>query len=495
MQASPVPIPAPFMGMNSREGMAALQPAEARFLENWNPEGNGVKPRLGYQTSSSGGQSLAAVETLTAYNGASGQALIGVNGGAIWDFSSATAIQLYDGMYTSSRFQTENYSNYLIGVNGTDIPWSFNGTAVAATGFTGSGLTLTDLINIRKVRNRLWFCENDSADAWYGGLGSITGSLTEFQLSQVVSGGYLMAIGAHSQDAGDGPDDYTAFVMSTGEVVLYSGDPSTTFTKVGNYFMPPPLGRQCLVNIGGPLAVLTHAGLIPLQAAVTGVAFDVFAIGNFGKIGPSIKRDIDDYGDNDGWQAVLHENNVVINVPVDDGDIRQWAYNYLKGTWTRWRGYNASCFTVWHDLFYGDASDGIVRKVTGANDAGTPIEMKARCAFVNLGGGRGMTASGVRFDVSIEGEMTGRFGLDVDYIERTIDDNAELTIAASDASTPWGSPWGSAWSESTQYGSQWLGAYGQGRTVGLVIEAETNATNCDWYSSHVLAQPTQGVLP
>src|SRR4051794_16757493 len=129
--ASPVPLPSPWGGMNTREGLAALQPNEARYLENWQPTGNALTPRAGFGTASSGGLS-AAVETLAAYDGLSSRALIGVKGGSVYDFSGASASLLSASGYSSSRFQTECYNGYLIAVNGIDAPWAFNGASVGA---------------------------------------------------------------------------------------------------------------------------------------------------------------------------------------------------------------------------------------------------------------------------------------------------------------------------------------------------------------------------
>lgn len=492
--ANPVPVPSPFGGINARDGVAALQPQDARSLVNWNPDGNSCKPRKGYVTYSTSAESGQPVDTLTSYNGDSANGIIGIAGGKIYDFTSNPAIELYDGMYADGRFQTECYSNYLIGVNGTDTPWAYNGSAVAATGFSGSGLTLTDLINVKMVRNRLWFCEKNSADVWYGGLGSITGALTKFQLSQVSSGGYCMAIGAHSQDAGDGPDDYTAFIMSTGQVILYSGDPASTFSKVGSYMMPAPVGRQCLINIGGPLAVLTHMGLIPLQSAVAGLAFDMLAIGNYGKAGPALKRDIDTYISNTGWHMVFHEGRVIVNVPTDTDTAKQWVFNSLTGAWTTWEGINTRAFCVQtasgeNNLFFGAMDDGVVRKQYGSTDNGDPISVSSRSAYVIPGNGRKVKATAVKFAMQIEGTLTGGYSLDLDFLEGPVTTSG-MELAGSSSSTPWGSEWGSDWSTTNQYAQQWRTIYGEGHSLGLAMEAEAMATSLSWDGAHVLVRGT-----
>ena len=488
--SQPVPIPSPYGGINTREGIGSLQPHEARSLVNWNPEGNALKPRNGFAAYSTGAPSGEAVNTLAAYTGISGHNMIGVTAdGSIWDFSNATATIVSAAAYTESLWQTDVYNNYLFAVNGADTPWRYSASAVSATGFSGSGLTLTDLVNVRKARQRLWFCENDSADVWYGGIGSITGTLTKFQLSQVAGGGYCMAVGSHSQDAGDGPDDYICFVMSTGECLLYSGDPGSSFSKVGNFFMPPPVGRHCVCNIGGGLVVMTHGGLVPIEAAVTGAAFDYTSLGNFGKYAPSLKRDVDLYGMNDGWHMVYHESKVIINVPTDPGVTSvQRVFNTLTGTWTTWEGINASTLCVYNtgDLFFGGIDDGKVFEVTGHHDAGQPIAVSSRGAFVVVPGGLKSKVTAARFDMVIDGAISGQFGLDTDY--RTIDLTTYPTIdiASSTASTPWGSAWGSDWSDSSQYPGQWLGAYADGHSAAITMEAEVLASEMEWLGSHLL---------
>lgn len=487
--ATPVMIPSPYGGINTRDGVAALKPHEARSLVNWDCEGNSCRPRKGFISDSTGLQSSYAVKTLAAYNGASGTKRIGVNAGKIWDCSSAVAVLLYDGMYADDRFQTECYNGYLFGVNGTDTPWSYSGTAVAATGWLGAGLTLSNLINVRKVRNRVWLCEKNSADAWYGDIGAITGTLTKFQLSQIASGGYLMAIGAHSQDAGDGPDDYTVFVMSTGEVIVYAGDPSTTFSKVGNYFMPAPVGRQCLVNIGGALAVITTIGLVPVQAAVTGVAFDDFALGNYGKIGPSIRDDFTHYGTLAGWQAVYHEGKVIINVPLTSASSKQWVFNALTGAWTTWEGFSAAALCAQSsDLYFGSWTDGVTYKRSGTTDNGTLISLSSRGAFIANPNGHRMRASAIRFDMLVEGSISGRYGLDVNNIASDISALPIVDIASSTASTPWGSPWGSDWSDSTQYGEDWLSIDGDGQQLAVALDATASFTSVEWPAAHLLVR-------
>lgn len=473
--------------MNTRDGLAALKPFEARLLRNWIPTGNAVERRKGHSLHSTG--QTGAVTTLYPFNGVAATQLIGINAGDIYDFSSATASSIADSDYTNTRWIMENYGNRLIGVAEGETPFTYDGSSSGATGFSGSGLTLTDLVNIEKVRNRLWFCEDDSADVWYGGLGAITGTLTKFQLSQVVSGGYCMAIGAHSQDAGDGPDDFTVFVMSTGEVVVYSGDPSSTFSKVGNFSMPEPVGRRCLINIGGQLAVLTQMGLVPITAAFQGIAFDALALGPFGKISPSIQEDVRLYSANAGWEMVLWNGAVILNVPtVAATTSRQWYFNALTGTWTQLGDLPISCMAVFSgDLYFGVwGTGGVVHKYTSYLDGTEAINVVSRGAFASAGPRRAI-ASMMRFDMRIDGLLEGKFGLDVDFGQRTLTTPTE-TVAESTVSTPWGSAWGSQWSSSAEYEGLWFSTEGEGRRFAVALEASAQAETLQWYSTDILVE-------
>lgn len=486
----PLPIPAPSGGINTRDGLQTLAPNEARDMENWNPIGNAVEIRTGHTSWSTGGVASNPVETLAGFHGLTSSKLVGIGGGDITDYTSSSASEISNSNYTESRWQHEVYNNRLLAVNGTDTPFVYDGSSAGATGWSGSGLTIANLINIAKVRTRLWFCEKNVADVWYGGVGSITGTLTKFQLSQVVGGGVCMAIGSHSQDAGDGPDDYTVFVMSTGEIVIYSGDPGSTFAKIGNFKMPPPIGRKCLINIGGQLAVITHMGLVPLSAAISGIAFDPKAIGNFGKIAPSIQRDADLYGTLEGWEGVFFDGYVIINVPtLSNQTSRQWVYNTLTGAWTKWTNLSVASMAVLDGiLYFGSWATGTVYKLTGVTDNSSAIAFKARSAFVALNNNNRFQASAIRFDMTVEGGVTAQFGLDTDGIERPITAPAE-TIGEAAASTPWGSAWGSPWSTTDQYQGQWFSAFADGRSVGLAIQGSANITRLQWTGSQILVQP------
>ena len=81
-------------------------------------------------------------------------------------------------------------------------------------------------------------------------------------------GGYLVAAGTWTIDAGYGVDDNLVFITSNGEVIVYSGtDPSdiTKFALVGVWRIGKPVGKRCLMKYGGDMIILTYNGLYPLD--------------------------------------------------------------------------------------------------------------------------------------------------------------------------------------------------------------------------------------
>ena len=483
-------IPAPYAGLNLRDDITALQPNEARILENWLPSTGQLSLRTGYAAHAS---SLGSGEckTLVGFEYATSAKLVAGANGKLYDVTAAGAGSQIGTGFSEDRWQHEVYNGRLFLVNGTDAPQDWNGTTLTSTSWSGSGLTITNLVNVALVRNRLWFSENNSADVWYGGIGSVTGTLTKFQLSQIANGGKAMAIGSWSRDAGDGADDMTVFVMSTGEIIIYQGDPATTFSKVGAYQGAPPIGRHCLFKVGGESLVITRLGLLPVSAAVGGVALDLARIDPWGKIAPGIASDAVLYGGNGGWMGRLHQGIVYINVPQTTGVLsKQWVLNTRTGAWTVFKGWNASSLAIYsNDLYFGAMTGGLARKVTGSSDASTNITTVANGAFIvpessyrtNL-----FTCIRPRFEAI--GTVSGQIGVDVDYVVGGLS-GEPVEIVANPSTTPWGSAWGSAWGQEQEVVPTWFSAEGSGRAVAIALKTIGQSADLRWFACDLTFKP------
>lgn len=492
-QGASITLPAPYGGINLRSDITALAKNEARSLENWLPGAGQVDLRPGFGDHGTGIGS-AEVKTLVPFVGYTASRLIGAGGGKIYNATTAGAgTELATG-FTQDRWQTTLYQDRLFFVNGTDNPQVYDGSTVAGIVWAGSGLTDNDLVNIALVRNRLWFCENNKAYVWYAAVGQITAAsnLTKFDLSQIASGGICMAVGSWSRDAGDGADDMTVFVMSTGEILIYQGDPGSTFSLIGKYWTgAPPIGRQCLFKIGGELMIITRLGLLPLSAAIAGVALDLARIDPWGKIAAGIAADAALDGDNAGWHGCLHNGILYVNVPQTTGSLsKQWVINTRNGACATYSGWNASSIASFGgSLYFGAMAGGLVRVVGAQDDDGTSITANANCAFVfPTKGQRNNLYTGIRPVMDAEGTITGLIGVDTNFIVRTLS-GASVTLIQDPSTTPWGSPWPSPWGSSGGANPKWFSIMGEGRSVSVRMRAIGSALNCRWYSTDLLFKP------
>ena len=394
--------------------------------------------------------------------------------------------------FSENRWQTALYSDRLFFVNGSDNPQVYNGTTCSDIAWSGSGLTDNNLVNIALVRNRLWFCEVNSADVWYGAIGQITAAspLTKFSLSQVAGGGICMAINSWSRDGGDGADDLTVFVMSTGELLVYQGDPGSTFSLIGKYPAAPPIGRQCFVKVGGELVVITRLGILPLSAAVGGVALDLARIDPWGKIASGIADDAALDGGNPGWHGCLHNGVLYINVPQTDGVLsKHWVLNTRNGAWTTYVDWNASILCSFNNELYFGGMGGTVNVTGASDDDGTDITASANCAFVYPTAAQLTNVyTGVRPKMQAEGTVTGLIGVDTDFVIRSLT-GSTVTLFNDVSLTPWGSPWGSPWGTTGLGKPLWFKIRGQGKSVSVRLRASGSTPDLKWYASDVAYKP------
>jgi hypothetical protein len=487
------PIPAPFQGLNTREAYTALQPTEARVLENWLPDEGAVKVRPGH-TEHDDISGATSVPSLMKYKGTSASKLIAAaSDGKLYDATGVPA-ELATG-YTVNRWSHDNFNGWLFGVNGADTPWRYDGSAVAATGFSGSGLTIANLETVKQVRNRLWFTEENSADVWYGGIGSVTGTLTKFQLSQIASGGACWAIGSWSRDAGDGSDDFTVFVMNTGQVIVYQGDPATNFALVGKYSAPAPAVKDGTVKVGGELVILTVSGPIPTSAAVAGNAFSLDALQIWGKIAPSWKTDYARYGSNAGWNAYFYDGLVYFNIATGLTTTKQYVLNTRVSAWTVYTKLPAAMFADHNgSLYFGSYSDEwVYRHATGTDNGAQIITLARQGASYPMGASNAKRFTAFQPLIDADGPTQMQFALDIDFRESALGSTVyDLTTAGTGAdwtTGDWGEDWGAAGSSRRK----WHSAKGFGRAVAPVVRTLSTADSVSWFASHLQAVPG-GVL-
>lgn len=388
MDATGASVPAPVEGWDSVSPIAAMSPKRAVRLINWFPQPDWVEPRKGYSYHANTGSGVP-VETIAAYHGISSDNLFAASGDTIYDVTSSFTSSASVTGLNSARFQYINFAgtggNFLYMVNGADDPQYFDGASWAAAAITG--VAGDDLVHVNNYKNRLWFVQNSSMDAWYLAVDSIQGAATKFPLGGLFNwGGYLMAIGTWSVDAGLGPQDYIVFVTSRGQAAIYSGsNPATDFSLVGVFNMGAPIGRRCLTRVGADLAIISIDGVVPFSKVMIFERAAVPKIALTERIQRVMNKSARDYGGNFGWQLISYPRGTraILNVPITEGEEQQqYVMNTLSGAWCQFTNMNANCWEIYLDDPYFGGNDGIVYLAdTGSTDYNNIFRADMMTAF------------------------------------------------------------------------------------------------------------------
>lgn len=379
-----LPISAPFGGWNERDGLTTMDPLDAVVIDNWEVDTESIRLRKGDKQFVTG--LTGEVEFLFEHRSETGTKFLAAAGDEVSEISTGTPISLGTG-FTNARWSAENLGNQTTLVNGADAPQSFNGSTLSAASFTSGDVAVATLNTVTLVRSRLWFTALNRAAVFFGGLGAVTGALSEFDLAGVEGsqGGFAVKVASWSRDAGDGMDDFTVFVMSTGEIIVYQGDPATTFSKVGSYNASPPLGNRATVNQGGELIIMTREGYMPLTAIMQGRFGEEDAISS--KIRDAVAEVVRASGNNFGFQAVKSPDGkfLVFNVPITTNvTYEQHIINIFNGSWFRFVDRNARTFGVFNNLLFFGTSGKVFQADVGNVDESRPLDTGDNWENINV---------------------------------------------------------------------------------------------------------------
>lgn len=501
--SSTLSVSAPVGGWNARDPLAQMKPADAVILENFFCTPYDVQVRYGYSRWETG--ITGTVNTLCSYSPPNGSiklfAAAGVN---IYDATNGGAVgaPVATG-YTSDKWQHANFGtaggNFLIMANGADTPIIYNGSTWANTAITG--VTSSLLIGVNVFKSRLFFVEKNSTRAWYLPTLSIAGAASALDFGSLFSrGGYLMAMGNWSLDAGYGMDDYAVFVSSEGQVAVYKGtDPSSaaTWSLIGIYDVGSPIGRRCLMKYAGDLTLICQDGLAPLSKALMSSRVNSQEMLT-DKIQHAIGDFISLYAANFGWEVALFpkENMLLLNIPTSASTATQVVMNTINGAWSRFTGWNATCFELHGDnLYFG--TTGAVCKAWDTNaDSGSNIYFNAVQSFNYFGrSGQLKKVNMVRPIISTDGLPTVLFGVNADF---DTSDPQGVPAFSPSAATPatWDlSVWDGAavWSGDLSIKRDWQTAFAIGYCLAGHMKGYLMNTKMRWASTDFLVD-AGGVL-
>lgn len=496
--------PAPVGGWIANSALAtpgARRPDGTRVngaarLENGFPTATVVRMRGGSQQYAFVGNGVSDVVALFTYINGNTQKFFAADEVAIYDITTVADPEVSPSVAVGSltnnpdganfcavQFQTSG-GTFLRVVNGANTPLVYDGstwgTSPAITGPTAANLSY-----VWSFKERLFFIEKDTLNAWYLSVGTIGGAATKLPLGGVFTRGGTLLFGASwSLDIGSGLAEQCAFFSSEGEVAVYQGsDPSssTTWDKVGTYRIGNPRGAQAFIRAGGDLVVATDIGFIPLSLAI---ARDLAALA------PSaVSYPIEDAWNDAiasssaaGWNCVVWpaKQMVIVAPQGASGDVGQlFVANARTGAWGYYTGWNVQCLRVFGDrCFFGSTEGRIIEcEVTGADD-GTPYTMTMVPLFDPLKSPASLkTGMMARALLRAPAPVTARLSLQKDY-------TIELPTAPDDTVVVTGNLWGTAkWGEGmwgteptkTTY-KDWRPVNGSGNALSVATQITSGST-------------------
>jgi len=478
-------LPAPVEGWDTDTPVAELPPTRAIVLDNWIPKGIALEMRKGYEAHVTG--IANAVETLMPYNAGASSTLFAASGANIYNVTSAGAVgaAVQSGL-THARWSYVNFTP-LSGVahlwicNGSDAPRHWNGSAWATPSLTLTSFSSTDIFFVWESKQRLFFLLKNSLVFGYLPVETIAGTVSEFSLGSVFSlGGRLIAGATLTFDGGAGPDDYTVFLSSEGEIAVYQGSnpgDSANWSLVGNFYAGEPIGDRPLIDLDGDVGVITRNGLVPVSQVFRGKKPIEQVRYLTGVISTAFRDHVSVGANFSGWEGVFYPAGdlLLLNAPTSASTAVQFVRHQITGGWTRFTGWNFACFEVFQGRLYAGGYGGDVYLCDeNHDDGGDDIVGALQTSWSSLGS-RGVTKA-LRMWRPI---VTTQTGAAVRGVART-DYSAFPSLPGWPTTTlsnalVWGEGnWGEKlWGGENLGARQWRSISGVGHTVSLVIEAQS----------------------
>lgn len=494
-------IPAPTGGWNKRDNIADMPETDAVICKNYFPTASDVMLRLGAINWVTG--FTGTVETLMGYQSATASKLFAaVDVGATAEIVDVTSSDT-DGTppasavtaLTNARYQHVNFStsggSFLLAVNGADKMQYYTGSAWTADGggtYTVTGVDTATWIHLNIHKRRVWGVQKDTLLVWYLPTDSIAGAAVSFDFRPIFKrGGYLMAMGTWTLDAGEGLDDHAVFITSEGEIAVYKGtDPSSaaTWGLVGVWQIGNPIGRRCFVKLGGDLLIVSKDGLLPFSSALMSSRVNTKSALT-DKIQQAVSDATSLYGSVFGWQILPFpvENMLILNVPFSSTESQQYVMNTITGSWCWFEGWNAACWELFNDTIYFGTATKVCKAWSGNSDFSANITGEVLPAFSGFGdAGRIKHFKMAKPIISTDGTPGVLLGINTDY--ETTAPVGTPTFTASTSGVWDSAVWdASVWGGSYGIKKDWQTVGGIGNTAALHLVTASTGINIRWAST------------
>lgn len=329
---------------------------------------------------------LSGTLTLTRLTGTfiQGEAIADSQGGAGLAGNTQTFV-------TGGTFQDNEAITGSLGgsatVNGT--------TASVAPGITvPGGLSTADFSYVWAYKQRLFFTQKDSLNAWYLPVDQIGGTAVELPLGGVFGRGGSLVFGATwSLDSGasGGLSEQWVVVTTEGEVAVYQGTnpgSASDWSKVGVYRIGRPLGPKAFIRAGGDLVIATDIGFVPLSQAIQR---DLAALSPIAVSFPIEVAWNERVADRSTvpWHAEVwptKQMSVIALPTVAETSPEMLVANARTGAWSLYTGWNGTCLAVFEErMFFGSSEGRVVEAEVSGADEGLPYVSTVVPLFTDLG--------------------------------------------------------------------------------------------------------------
>ena len=495
-----VSVPAPVGGLNSRDSIDAMSPTDALIMSNFFPTVEKVTLRDGY-TSFCTGIGSGNVETLVEHNAGANRQLLAIGSdGTLYQIDSGTAVSKKTGLANGRAESIEFNNNTIFVPSGANVPFSWDGSSASDLSITLSdSVNANTLTGVHAHKNRVYYWTGDSQNFYYSAtVDTFQGNFTKFPVGLVGTfGGNIIMINTLTIDGGEGVDDLLCIVMTSGEVLLYSGsNPSSDFALVGTFRIAEPINeKRAIAKLGGDVIVMTKEGYLPLSQVVRQDIVGNKAAAISEKIRGTVISQVAATGTTTGWQIFVSPDGdkVIFNYPTGDVDpFNQHVFNPIIRAWCIFENMPAHVWGQFNgDTYFGSAS-GVVFKVGGDADNGSDITGDLATAY-NYFGDRGAVKRFSSVQPILDGETTidFSFGVGVDLGSPRAIDVTQVSFASNLA----------AWDTATWDDFFWADTTGAGVTKrrkavnrlgyssALRIQVATSTQTISFISAHYTFAP------
>ncbi len=303
-------------------------------------------------------------------------------------------------------------------------------------------------------------------------------------------GGHLVATATWTIDAGYGVDDYTVFLTSSGEILVYSGsDPAdaTTWGLIGDWQIGAPIGNRPFLKYQGDLLVITQDGLFPMSGALQSSRTNPQVALSF-KIQYAMSLAVSSYGANFGWQVIQFpkENLLWVNVPVATGaSQQQYVMSTINKSWCNFTGWEANCWELFNDEPYFGGSNYVGHAWNTLADNGTNITATGLQAFNYFQSPELKRFTMMRPFINSNGapSIGGSLNIDFDLSDNT----APLSFTPVNYAVWDTGVWDSAmWGGDLQLSKLWQGVNGIGNAAAVHLKCAAQGINVEWTACSVV---------